>query len=420
MKVPFMLFRSGQYNSEAVNILIEIIKTPLFEPTLLQAQAFKSLEKIGQGNLSVISALIQVIEHDYSPCRDWAIRTLEIIAKEEPLAIAAFSEFIATTKNKYFLQKYEKLSEKAYSRNTDYIADLVTLIQTTKDEDLLINSAQKLSEIDPKNPNIIEALIEAIEIIENNWNPWNEWIYYDAIDILWKVSPGNQKVITALVKLIETAKDHWVANEAAEALGKIGQGNTEAVSTLAKILETSKYKDILCLSAETLGKIDFGNRDAIATLIKLTDTSENENIRLRATESLGKIGQGNPTAITTLVKLTNDNAIMMMKDAAESLRKILTTRQHYAGVVTALKDCLSDEVYQNNFYRFEASYEVLWKCAENLPYPDFYQAWHCPPTTPHPEVTEQTPHSGEPSFASPLTWESLQHLPLYCLNADLL
>ncbi|OAB57490.1 histidine kinase [Phormidium willei BDU 130791] len=410
----------GQYNSEAVNILIEIIKTPLFKPTLLQAQAFKSLEKIGQGNLSAISALIQVIEHDYSPCRDWAIRTLEIIAKEEPLAIAAFSEFIAATKNKYFLQKYEKLPEKAYSRNTDYIADLVTLIQTTKDEDLLISSAQKLSEIDPKNPNIIEALIEAIEIIENNWNPWDEWIYYDAIDILWKVSPGNQKVITALVKLIETAKDHWVANEAAEALGKIGQGNTEAVSTLAKILETSKYKDILCLSAETLGKIDFGNRDAIATLIKLTDTSENENIRLWATKSLGKIGQGNPTAIATLVKLTNDNAIMMMKDAAETLRKILTTRQHYAGVVTALKDCLSDEVCQNDFDRFNKLYEVIWNCAENLPYPEFYQAWHNPPTTPHPEVTEQTPHSGEQTFASPLTWESLQHLPLYCLNADLL
>ncbi|RMH77060.1 MAG: HEAT repeat domain-containing protein [Cyanobacteria bacterium J007] len=145
------------------------------------------------------------------------------------------------------------------------------------------------------------------------------------------------------------------------------------------------------MSAETLGKIDFGNRDAIATLIKLTDTSENENIRLWATESLGKIGQGNPTAIATLVKLTNDNAIMMMKDAAETLRKILTTRQHYAGVVTALKNNLSDEVHQNNFKRFEASYKVIWNCAENLPYPDFYQAWHHPPTTPHPEVEDNTP-----------------------------
>ncbi len=107
-------------------------------------------------------------------------------------------------------------------------------------------------------------------------------------------------------------------------------------------------------------------------------------------------------------------------DAAEILGKILTTPQHYAGVVSALKDCLSDEVYQNNFDRFDKCYKVIWNCAENLPYPEFYQAWHHPPTTPHPEVTEQTPNKGEPTFASPLTWESLQHLPMYCLNADLL
>ncbi|MFP4103177.1 hypothetical protein [Coleofasciculus sp.] len=32
-------------------------------------------------------------------------------------------------------------------------------------------------------------------------------------------------------------------------------------------------------------------------------------------------------------------------------------------------------------------------------------------TTPHPEVTEQTPYRGDQTFASPLTCESLQHLP---------
>ncbi len=154
-------------------------------------------------------------------------------------------------------------------------------------------------------------------------------------------------------------------------------------------------------------------------MVKVIATTEDESTRRRAAESLGEIGQGNPEAVAALVKViatTEDESTRWQ--AAESLKKILTTRQQYAGVVSAVKDYLSDEVYQNNFKRFEKCYKVIWNCAENLPYPQFYQAWHYPPTTPHPEVTEQTPHSGEPSFASSFTCESLQHLPIYCLNAQ--
>lgn len=39
-----------------------------------------------------------------------------------------------------------------------------------------------------------------------------------------------------------------------------------------------------------------------------------------------------------------------------------------------------------------------------------YQAWHHPPTTPHPEVTKQTSHSGEPSF-EPIGIEVLSYRP---------
>ncbi|MEA5471649.1 hypothetical protein VB714_22440, partial [Spirulina sp. 06S082] len=63
---------------------------------------------------------------------------------------------------------------------------------------------------------------------------------------------------------------------------------------------------------------------------------------------------------------------------------------------SALKDCLSDEVCQNNFDLFKKCYQVMWNCATNLPYPDFYQAWHNPPTTPHPEVEDTTPVASTP------------------------
>ncbi|WP_446373044.1 NACHT C-terminal alpha/beta 1 domain-containing protein [Coleofasciculus sp. D1-CHI-01] len=72
------------------------------------------------------------------------------------------------------------------------------------------------------------------------------------------------------------------------------------------------------------------------------------------------------------------------------------------------------------FRRFETSYKLILNCAENLPYPDFYQAWHNPPTTPHPEITDQTPHNSETTFAPINLAQALQNQPILILNAQLL
>ncbi|MBK4732997.1 HEAT repeat domain-containing protein, partial [Oxynema sp. CENA135] len=132
------------------------------------------------------------------------------------------------------------------------------------------------------------------------------------------------------------------------------------------------------------------------------------------------IAPGNPQAIAALVEILRDAGADDDTRwlAAQSLGEILTTRQHYAGVVSALKDCLSGEVYQNNFRLFNQCYEVLWNCAENLPYPDFYQAWHHPTTTPHPEVTEPTPHNSETTFTPINLAQSLQNQPILILNTQ--
>ena len=45
-------------------------------------------------------------------------------------------------------------------------------------------------------------------------------------------------------------------------------------------------------------------------------------------------------------------------------------------VVSKLEDPLSHEVYENDFDLFENCFRLIWNCAQNLSYPDFYQAWH--------------------------------------------
>ncbi len=59
---------------------------------------------------------------------------------------------------------------------------------------------------------------------------------------------------------------------------------------------------------------------------------------------------------------------------ANYLRKILPSDQ-MPQVVIALKDYLGEH-YKNSSYRYEAIYNIIWHCAQNMTYPDFYKAWH--------------------------------------------
>ncbi|MEG4346561.1 hypothetical protein QUB70_25270 [Microcoleus sp. A003_D6] len=50
--------------------------------------------------------------------------------------------------------------------------------------------------------------------------------------------------------------------------------------------------------------------------------------------------------------------------------------KHFATAVSGLKNRLTSEIYKNDFGRNERCHEIIWECAENMTYPEFYQAWH--------------------------------------------
>ena len=121
---------------------------------------------------------------------------------------------------------------------------------------------------------------------------------------------------------------------------------------------------------------------------------------------LGEISTGNEIAIAALVQLlqsTQDESIR--RQAADSLKKILLDDQ-FAGIITALKDYLSDKTYENDFGRFRDCYKLIWYCTQNMTYPAFYQAWHTQPTPIHPEVLEITPVGSTP-FTQSLNFANL-------------
>ncbi|MEC4806296.1 MAG: HEAT repeat domain-containing protein, partial [Jaaginema sp. PMC 1080.18] len=126
-----------------------------------------------------------------------------------------------------------------------------------------------------------------------------------------------------------------------------------------------------------LGKIGQGNPQAIATLCDLATNAESESTRRWSAESLGKIDPGNPQAIATLCDLAANAEFEFTRGwAAKSLGKIITTDEQRQKAVSTLQPHLNNETYENNFNLYKHYYNILWKIAQDLPYTDFYQAWH--------------------------------------------
>ena len=308
---------------------------------------------------------------------------LEKIDEGNPDVIATLTELIRTFEGEDIWWDAVIILGEIGQSNPDAIAALTELIHTPGDEFIRRQAAYRLEEIDQGNPDAIAALIELIRTSEN------EEIRFTAVYSLGEIGKGNPDAIAALTELIRTSKNEYIRWLAAGSLGKIDEGNPDAIATLIESICTFEDESIRLSAAESLGEIDKGNSDAIATLTELIRTSEDESIRQRAAESLGKIDEDNSDAIAALTKLIRASENESIREqAADTLKEILTETQQMTGVVTALKDCLSDETYENDFYKFNNSYQVIWHCAQNLPYPTFYHVWHHPPTTPHPEVPD--------------------------------
>ncbi|MGL4500494.1 MAG: HEAT repeat domain-containing protein, partial [Planktothrix sp.] len=354
------LGRMSNGNFFAIDTLANLILNTSNEETGGEA-AYSLVADNAEGNSAAINALLYMIKHTTNPFNYWeATRSLERIGKGNKRAI---NELIKLLKNPTGLIK-------------------------VLDSDL----CYCLEEIGQGNAEAISGLLELLRTTEN------EKARVQAAKSLGKIDPGNPEAIAALLKVIATTDYEGTRREAVESLGKIDPGNPEAIAALLKVIATTDYEDTRREAVESLGKIDPGNPEAIAALLKVIATTESEGKRMQAAESLGKIDPGNPEAIAVLLKvIATTESEGNRRGAASSLGKILTTRQQYAEVVTTLKDYLSNEVYQNNFEQFNKYYEVIWKCAANLPYPEFYQAWHNLPTTLIPKWKTTPPQPPPPS-----------------------
>ena len=106
----------------------------------------------------------------------------------------------------------------------------------------------------------------------------------------------TEETLLTLYKYAEFDDDTFVRRSASKSLQKIAQayaidavGNQRVIAALVNLLETTEDSSLRWRVANSLGKIAVGNQTAIAALLNLLNTTDNENLRSKVTESLSKI-----------------------------------------------------------------------------------------------------------------------------------
>ncbi len=415
-------------NETAINALIEL--TPTISNIIANHCAIDNLEKIAIGNEAAINHMIDLMQTtvDKYICLN-AVRNLEKIAPGSQPAIAALTEFIQIAQGDRLWFSAAKALWQIDKGNANAIATLVQIIANTADSFDLKQAANYLWEIDPENVDAVSALTERMKTADESvccaaaslvkFEPDNElaistllqivqsndYLNYrlQAVDGLLNIDPNNQIAIKSLFELVQYLGQspfapnylESISYSATLSLTKIDLSNQQAIAAMVNLLNNTENRFYLMIAVGSLERftvgITVGNRDAIAALTKLIDSTEDNYLLLDVARSLGKIEPGNQKALSTLIEFIQtvdelDNTEIydpeyeqscrnnQQLDAADKLQEILPINQ-MPQVVVALKNYLSKSK-QDSSYRYEACYRVIWHCAQNMTYPDFFEAWH--------------------------------------------
>ncbi|MEG3979466.1 HEAT repeat domain-containing protein [Microcoleus sp. T3B2] len=363
-----ILGRIDKDNPVAIETLLESIRN--YRPKDTRYQAAEKLARIGKNNPVAISALVELIRTSRNQVTRWrAAECLGKIDKDNPVAISALVELSRNSNERTRWSAADSLG-KIGKDNPVAIAALVELIRNSGAESTRCQAIKSLGAIGKNNPEAISALVEFLGTSQG------EYTRLEAVSSLGEIDNNNQVAISTLVELLGTSQNAYHLWELGNKLKRIGKNNPVAIAAFVELIGTSGDEQTRLQAVSSLGKIGEYQPVAIATLVDFIRNSANPDTRCLAASSLGKIEKYHPVAIATLIELIPSyHPEYSLFDPTDSLLKIMKGK-HFATAVSGLKKCLTSEIYKNNLGRNEKCYGVIWECAENMTYPDFYQAWH--------------------------------------------
>jgi predicted NACHT family NTPase len=285
------------------------------------------------------------------------------------------------------------------TERTKAIAALEEFIQTNDDNFNLWNVAYSLGKtFAPGNLIAITTLEKIVQTVRN------ETIRWQAALNLGKIDPGNKVAIAGLIQIITSTKSEATRRKAAYSLGKIDPENNLAISTLEKIATTSDASmqriasdNLAVLRGITTPKKSPAQEkpayiyrrknklnnssfteitSKISALLKGIELASDDSTRRQKAYKLAKIDPGNTVAFSHLLEiLKTAKTEAISKRTADNLKEVLQQEQLPA-VVASLKNCFSHTTSETEMEKFRSCYKLLWYCASNMNYLDFYYIWH--------------------------------------------
>ena len=320
------------HRSIVVECLIDLLVTPT-PNEYSRIEVAESLGEIVPGHPQAIATLMSLIDQSYVPgIGIQAVIALAKIGKNNQEKISLLASLCNNSDSLVRSIAAQGLGK--IEPNHPQAAELFSVIIQYTSFQELVNSGK----IDPSNTEVIESLINEVRLSADKFQQLN------AVKNLGDTLPGHPETINLLIDvIINPTTDENVLLEAISSLGRIGKNDQNAIRLLISIIRDSQQNlEILEETVRALRYTDTTHQEAINTLINLIRTSPDKQIS---------------------------------RGATWSLRQILQRHQSKPAVL-ALKNCLPAQIEeQKDWDMYMCCYELLWHCAQNMAYENFYQAW---------------------------------------------
>ncbi len=337
-----------------INLMLNITNDPSNGSL---ADMVQSLGKIGTGNQQAIDALLDLIRTTSNTypfiegkyLLDKAFNSLEFIGQNNQQLIDDLNKMMQNSHNEYTCVKAAECLGKISPGNEQAIARLVALIEKSADKFIPSLAGSSLMEIAPDHP-------QAGIIIKPS-----------IFDVVWQL-------LQWLLDEKKSSKDELKRRWTREIFEHICSKSPKAIKGLIYLIHNSPNEAIFRDAVRLLGEFGTNDREAVALLIDLSRHSD-FGISYFPIQYLGNTNVMHEEVIKVLIDMIY-NAPDIRIYTASSLGKILK-RYPLSSAVSNLKHPLQNQIYTHEDVElYHKCYQVLWQCAETMPFPDYYEAWH--------------------------------------------
>lgn len=236
---------------------------------------------------------------------------------------------------------------------------LVRLIEIAEPESYVAEVINRLAQLDARDDRTISAMKHLVHSTQQVYN------LEGVIDYFQPLSFHQSFIITTmtpkLVQIIKTGENEYERQTAAACLAKLIPGHLLAIETLIQVSEKTN-SDSAFLTLLQFGGVDETVLNALITLL------QTKPISWLLSRELTEYCQNSPVELATQV-------VCRLKHLLEFKPKRPTGDDQFSQESLQKSHIPDYETYWTPFDRADLCYQMIWNCAQNMTYPDFWRAW---------------------------------------------